>query len=379
MKIFLSFLQGNPNHPIPAFSFWEYYIKNGIEEAGHTWVECQSIDWAAGLVPQSNESLLRWKADAWQRTCEYLKKTPVDLFLSYLYPHQIEEQAIKYIQNLQIPCVNFFCDNIRLFKKVPQEFHCFDLHWVPESKATEMYEKVNLQCLNLPMPMWVAPEYRTLKGEYNTQISFLGSKDIQRQLLLQKVLSKAPDLNLAIYGSGWQTGEEVRVIVDSANSKLYNQFSFIKKYGLVAYIRKMCQRNYTLAYCTPLTNCLRSKPSFTEYVEITQKSMITLGINRYPSFSFPLNKPDSYSRLRDIEAPMLGACYLTEYTQGLEGLYDFGNDIETYTTETEMIEKINLLKKDEDLRLKLRLNAQKRALEYLSINKSLEKLQLALK
>ena len=81
---------------------------------------------------------------------------------------------------------------------------------------------------------------------------------------------------------------------------------------------------------------MKKKPNDLEYVEITQQSMITLGVNRYPSFRYPLNKPDTYSRLRDLEAPMLGACYLTEWTEGLDDLYELGTEIETYKTAEEM-------------------------------------------
>ena len=67
---------------------------------------------------------------------------------------------------------------------------------------------------------------------------------------------------------------------------------------------------------------------------------ITLGVNRYPSFRFPATRPDTYSRLRDIEAPMLGACYLTEWTEGLDQLYDLELEIATYRSAEDMVEKL---------------------------------------
>jgi spore maturation protein CgeB len=103
--------------------------------------------------------------------------------------------------------------------------------------------------------------------------------------------------------------------------------------------------------------------------------MITLGINRYPSFRFPLVKPDTYSRLRDIEAPMLGACYLTEWTEGIDELYDTQNEIAVYRNEAELINKIAELRADHDTRKKLKANGQKRALEKHSIPASLAKIK----
>src|SRR5436309_785022 len=68
MKVFLAFFQSLHKHPIPAYSFWEYYLKNGIEEAGHTWSEANGVDWAAGLVPQTGAELNEWKKCTWGAT-----------------------------------------------------------------------------------------------------------------------------------------------------------------------------------------------------------------------------------------------------------------------------------------------------------------------
>ena len=120
-------------------------------------------------------------------------------------------------------------------------------------------------------------------------------------------------------------------------------------------------------------------PAFDQYNELTSRSMITVGINRYPSFHFPFDQPDSYSRLRDIEAPMLGACYLTEWTEGIDELYIPGNEIETYRNADEFIEKVKALQGDHKKRKSLKINGQKRALETHSILSSLNKLLCALK
>ena len=138
MEVLLSFLQGSPTHPLPAYSFWEFYIKNGIEEAGFKWQEVPKVDWVFGMVPQTQDSFLQWKQDAWQKTLQYIKKNKVDLFLSYLYPQQVDIEVLTEIKKLGIPIVNFFCDNVREFKKIPEAFSVFDLNWVPEYKAIQM-------------------------------------------------------------------------------------------------------------------------------------------------------------------------------------------------------------------------------------------------
>lgn len=120
-----------------------------------------------------------------------------------------------------------------------------------------------------------------------------------------------------------------------------------------------------------LSPFVKSRPSAKEYVEIIQQSQVALGINRYPSFRYSFDFPDTYSRARGIEAPMMRACYLTEWTEGLEDLYDLEKDIATYRSVEEMREKINILQSDDSLRKRMRLCAQKHALSAHTFEKSL--------
>ncbi|PWS26394.1 hypothetical protein DHW03_16570 [Pedobacter yonginense] len=379
MKIFISFLQSKIQHPISAYGFWEYYIKNGITEAGHDWLEAEDIDWAYGLVPQSEESLDNWKSDAWQKTLHFLKNNPVDLFLSYLYPNQIDEEAIKEIKKMGIPCVNFFCDNVRNFQKIPKIFGVFDKNWVPEYQALAMYKKAGFNHIHLPMPMWIDPKYRKPGNVENGKVSFIGSKDLQRQLFFEQLLVKCPNLLIDIYGANWMVGSEK--ILDAKTSltdKALNQIDFIHKFGVKAFVNKLKSRQYIPTNNHKLNGLLKPKPNFEEYIQITRESNITLGINRYPSYQYPMLNPNRYSRLRDIEAPMLGACYLTEWAEGLDELYEIGTEIEVFSNEESLNDKIKALNDDQSLRKKLRINGQKRALQDHCIPNSLNKLMQSL-
>ena len=378
MKIFLAFFQGNPAHPISAYSFWPYYIKNGIEEAGFEWMEHPEVDWAYGIVPQSSESFSGWKTNVWQKTVEFMTLNRPDIFISYLYPGQVDDNAIREIQKLGIPCVNFYCDNVRQFNKAPKEFEVFDLNWVPEYKALELYKKSGFKFMHLPMPMWVAPEHRTLADKESYGVSFIGSKDIQRQLFFEEFVDIDPKFQFDVYGAGW-LNEEIK---KPQTFKRYNladkirfQLKFINEEGLRAYTRKINQRNLNPAISETLFSHIKGKPSFGDYVDITKNSSITLGINRYSSYKFPLNKPDKYSRLRDIEAPMLGCCYLTEETPDIHSLYEIGKEIETYQTADECVSKCKELLKNPKHRALLRLAAQKKALHHHSIPETMNRIK----
>ena len=377
MRIFLSFLQSNIRHPVPSYSFWQHYIKNGILEAGHSWDEVPDVDWAFGIVPKSIPEQDSWKEMVWGQTISYLEKHPADIFLSYLYPGQIDVSAINHIKKMGIPCVNFFCDNVREFKKAPGEFGIFDLNWVPEYNGVELYKKAGFPHINLPMPVWVDPVLRIVSAECNRQITFIGSKDIQRLLFFEESLRKNPGLPLALYGAGWDEDAAFE-LPPAANytftKKVQFQYKLLKEKGISAYVRKLSQRNIPIVVSEALKARAHGTINFETYNKCIAESMITLGVNRDPSYLFPIDKPGSYSRLRDIEAPMLGACYLTEYAEGLETMYDFGADIEVYQNVDDFNEKCDRLGGDTRKRKKLRLNGQKRALNDHSIPASLNTL-----
>jgi hypothetical protein len=382
MRIFLSFLQGKSDYPIPAYSFWQHYIKNGIEEAGDQWVECPEADWAFGLAPKTRSEHIVWKKEAWKKTITWLKNNKVDLFLSYLYPQQIDVQAIKEIQKTGIPCVNFFCDHVRQYTKLPAEFKVFDLNWVPEFKALKLYKKAGVPYINLPMPVWVEPEKRVYKEEKFKQVTFIGSRDIQRLLLLEELVKNDPDLPLALYGSGWMEKEDTLNSPYTENytfkKKIQFNINFINDYGLKAFMQKLNNRTITYDVSSSLKSKIHDMPNFNEYNALTSESIVTLGINRYPSFRYPISQPDTYSRLRDIEAPMLGACYLTEWTEGIEELYDIENEIAVYTNALDLSKQIKRLVNDADRRKNLKINCQKKALNLHSIPNTLKNIKCSL-
>ena len=75
---------------------------------------------------------------------------------------------------------------------------------------------------------------------------------------------------------------------------------------------------------------------------------------------------------------MLGACYLTEWTEGLAHLYELGDEIESYRTADELREKLALLRRDSAKRQRMRRLAQRRALDRHSVAATLHRLTAAL-
>jgi hypothetical protein len=384
MRILLSCLQDLRQHAIPAYRFWATYFRNGIVEAGHEFTEVPNVDWAEGCTAKSKDELKVWRDAIWTRTLEWVRSELVsgrriDLFLSYLFPQQIEPSAIAEIKKLGIPCVNFFCDNIREFRRVPREFRCFDLHWVPEYEALPIYKRESLKTCFAPMPCWVPKEARSPEVAENRQVTFIGSSDNLRRALFARALSLGAPLKIA--GAGWLENAPTNVTSKqdrSIASIVRNQAKILRNQGLGQWLRRTIQRITPPSGNTIPPSSLLPPVGDHDYVDLIRESMITLGVNRVPTFRRSPRNPLTYSRLRDIEAPMMGACYLTEWTEGLTHFYDVGAEIETYRKAEEMVGKIDMLSNDKHKRLSLRAAGQRRALNDLTIGKSVKRICSAL-
>ncbi len=378
MNIYISFLQSKNNYPITGYSFWEYYVKNGIEESGNLWVESLEIDWVFPLSTTNEIEISKWKSNTWDIVLRDIKSNKIDLFLCYLYPSMIDESALLEIKKLGIPCVNFYCDNIRSFNHIPDNYKHFDLNWVPEFEALEMYNEKKYPHLLLPMPMWVPYELRKISNQEQYGTSFIGTSERSRILFFNKLFDEHPNLDISIYGNGWINEKDDKVSYSIYGDKnilrtIKNQIQLVGNYGFKSLINKL-KKNKQVEISDNLKSKIHTSVTQNKYFELLKHSKIVLGLNRFDSIDHTDNNPNKYSRLRDIEAPMLGACYITEYVNGLEEFYDINNDILVFNDSNELVDKLHYLLGNKSLREKFRSNAQKKAIQSLSIPNSLSKI-----
>lgn len=377
MRIFLSCQQALKPHAVPAYAFWESYFKNAIREAGHEIVEAADVDWAEGLTMLSAEERTAWMGRTWSRTLDTLgaahRSERIDLFLSYLFPYQVEPSAVRAIRAVGIPCVNFFCDNVREFTKVPACFSEFTLHWVPEAEARRLYSDAHLPFIYAPMPMWVHPGFRGAPAKETGGAVFIGSHDALREDLLGRAVDLG--LPLSILGAGWRRdGPGAPALKRTLLRTAANQARFLRAEGLVGWAMRATYQFRRKRPSGWMDRHLRPPAYGDAYFETLRESQVAIGINRYPSFRRPFSNPHRYSRLRDIEAPMVGSCLLTEEAPGLEDLYEVGVEIETYRDAAELVEKSARLMADPAKRMSLRRLGQRRALAHHTIARSLERI-----
>jgi len=362
---------------LPAYDYWRPIFVNALEEAGHEVLEVPQVDWAEGLTYPPGAELDAWRARTWDAVLAYVHwergRGPVDLFIGYLYPGQIEPSAIHELQRRGTLCVNFFCDNVREFRRIPPEYRAFALHWVPEFEALPLYAKAGLDFVHAPMPFWVPRELRIPPEKETEPPTFVGSADVLRSDLLARALRVGADF--VVRGRGWPPADDGRPQTSHPRLPLTESIAFrlsvARERGPGTLVR-WAERRLRPVRPLPMPKSNIGEPCLgDEYYRVLRGAVVALGINRVPSLLASDRRPLAYSRLRDIEAPMLGACYLTEWTAGLERLYDLGQEIETYRTAEELTAKLGELRADPQRRMVMRARAQQRALGEHSVAQSI--------
>ena len=244
MRILLSCLQSLKRHPLPAYGHWRNYFVEGLLEAGHEVVEVPNVDWAEGITYSPGRTLESWRARTWEAVEAFVRQEithrPIHLFVGYFYPNQVEAAAIRELQRIGIPCVNFFCDNVREFVKPPAEYTAFALHWVPEFEALPMYTESGPAVYPRADAMLDFSGPKKSPRLETEPATFLGSADILRRDLLGRALQGGADF--VVRGPGWLGNE------DTANgsqqaltvaSVVRNQVDLVRQRGFGGLLRKL--------------------------------------------------------------------------------------------------------------------------------------------
>lgn len=384
MNVFLCCLQSRVHTGASVGSFWRANFKTALERLGHRVVEPEGVDLVEPLLRRGDRGAAsRLRADNSAALVAEVRsaheRIGIDLFFSYFWAVHIEPGALKQIQRLGMPTVNFFCDNLREFHEVAALVDSVTLNWVPEVAAIPLYERRAVPFIHLPMA--ADPEfYRPVAGDERDVVAFVGSPDYLRAELLESVL--AAGVPLEVYGDAWRphaptaahrSGGRPRI-----RASVRQHLDRLQWYGWRGELRHFATRSRGRRERAAVGRVAQPSLGHEAMLRVTACSAVVLGINRCPSAGYPVDRPLVYSRLRDFEAPMSGACYLTETSPDLAHLYELGTEVAVYENEAELLEQIDRLRRDAGWRARLRAGGRRAALTRHRWEHRFEKLFAAL-
>jgi spore maturation protein CgeB len=284
------------------------------------------------------------------------KEEPVDLFLSYFYNSHFEPAGFEAIHDLGIPTVNFYCNSVYQFELVEDVARAAHWAWHAEKPAREKYHAIGAN------PVWVQmganPEvYHPVDGvERQDAACFVGRRYADRDRLVAALVQA--EIPIDVFGSGWRrTESSISSVSPSDSESTYLGRPQYSKGGLPAYIevvrdhidrygligglhrtwRQWQHRRETKQLEPVIEPVLRGYAD--DLTETFNAYEVVLNFSNVWSDGRPGSALVPHVRMRDFEAPMCRSCYLTGHTDEIGEFYDIGDEIDTYQTREELVDK----------------------------------------
>ncbi|WP_170157037.1 CgeB family protein [Roseimicrobium gellanilyticum] len=346
-------------------SLWTGNFHPALRQLGHEVIE-SSVD----LLPASqfmgasrklDREETEIRANITQQILDDLRRAhaaaPIDLFLSYFYNSHFDPAGFAEIRRMGIPSVNFYCNSICQFDLVADVAAKADFAWHAEKNAKALYQRVGAT------PIWVQmgadPEvYRPVTDvSRKADACFVGMRYADRHRWMAALIRA--EIPVEIYGPGWgapvaqqsppppQDGEAPKkrhhVKPRQLSSYLTLVTKHMQRYGIVGGLSRIwkqyAQREEDRQVLPLFTPYAKGSIPFDKVCEVFSEHEVILNFSNVWADDQPGSELIPHVRLRDFEAPMCRTCYLTGYTDEITEFYEVGREIDTYSSEAELVEK----------------------------------------
>jgi spore maturation protein CgeB len=309
-------------------------------------------------------------------TCELLKqikkaheKRPIDLFFSYFSDACVLPEGIDEIRGMGITTVNWYCNGSYQFHLVEEISPHYDWCLVPEKFRLQDYAAIGarpIYCQEAANPAVYKPY--SLPVEFD--VSFVGQAYGDRPEYVKYLLDHG--INIFVWGYGWDRLSQAHRW-QRANALCRFESTvreFVSNTYWVDALRRLVNRELFVS----AKNTLRESPgvsfsdeviggilSDVDMVKMYSRSKINLGFSSCGE-TYKTQERLVQIRLRDFEVPMSGGFYMVEYLEELEEYFEIGAEIVCYTSQEDLLDKVNYYLKNDSERERIRRAGHERCL-----------------
>ena len=323
---------------VPRSAWVDINLRHSLEDMGHELVrfefpgwpdDADPLWWTAGK-PMTNQRLL----DAFR---EAVDAGGVDLFFGYLYGSVVYPETIDLIRRSGVPTVNFSCNNVHQFDLVRDIAPCFDACIVPELAAQSDFLSAGARPLRVQLA--ANPRfYRPYPYARRYDVTFVGQRYADRADHLDRL--RRNGLDVRAWGAGWSSGKRFDLAHVKAAAALYEDERLD---GVQRFSRRWI---WPRAAAGPAGTRAEidtrgwGGPRLLQrdLVKVFSKSRVSLGFATAGNSHLSQERL-THLRLREFEAPMSGAFYMTEHQEELAEYFSIGEEVITYADASELTDK----------------------------------------
>jgi spore maturation protein CgeB len=347
---------------VPRSAWVDLNLRRSLEDMGHElvrfgfpgWPDEADAHWRVSGKPRTNEALLR----------TFRAAGPVDLFFGYFYSSVVYPETIDLIRQSGVPTVNFSCNNVHQFELVRDIAAHFDLCIVPEQAAQPDFVAVGARPVRIQLA--ANPRvYRPYPEPRMYDVTFVGQRYADRADFVQHL--HANGLAVRAWGAGWQPHKRLDVAhakaalalvederFDGVGRVVRQRFGGLRRSLNQRIVRgphpgrPMREQNDDAGSATngyrevavDLDTSAFGGPRLlqTDLIKMFSQSHLSLGFATAGE-SHLAQKRLTHLRLREFEAPMSGALYLTEEEPELAEYFEPGTEVLTYAGRDELLDK----------------------------------------
>lgn len=338
MRIF-QVIEAQANLLVPTNQTWYRNLYEPLIDLGHEVVLFPAEKAGHAMLNNDKKTRANFSVAMVNSFKKEHSKSNFDLFFSYFKDGMVEPRAIDEIRNLGVPTCNFSCNNIHQFDLVDEISPHFDYSLHSEKDARKKF--LNIGANPIWWPMASNPKYfKPYSLPRTLPVSFVGANYDLRAQHIAYLLDNNIDVH--VYGPCWQSGSRSPI------------HSFIKRYiyiykALFSFTTSTQYLASAFLYNHDLRRHLASKHaahlhppvSDEELIHLYSKSQISLGFLEVFNQHDPTKGVKRHIHLREFEAPMSGALYLTGFLEELAEFFEPNKEMIMYHNEEEMLDKIS--------------------------------------
>jgi hypothetical protein len=323
---------------VPRSAWVDLNLRRSLEDMGHElvrfdfpgWPDDADAAWLKFGKPRTNERLVQLFRD------EHSKR-PLDLFYGYLYSSVAYPATIDLIRQSGVPTVNFSCNNVHQFELVRDIAPHFDLCVVPEQAAQADFVRAGARPIRIQLA--ANPRvYRPYPEPRIYDVTFVGQRYAERADFLDHLHHNA--VQVRAWGAGWQPRKRLDMAHLKAAAALVEDERFDGLRRLVRRTPSSALTNSSTPAADGVDTSAYGGPRLLQrdLVRMFSASRLSLGFATAGS-SHLTNKRLTHLRLREFEAPMSGALYLTEDQPELGEYFEPGTEMLTYVDRDDLLDK----------------------------------------
>jgi len=334
----LQTIAASTNDAVSGSTIWRRNLNATLCEMGHDVVLLPAEDGRWAMAAHDPEARARFSEAVLTRFKREHAKRPIDLFFGYLMDGMIEPAVIDEIRGAGVPTCNFSCNNVHQFDLVDGLSPHFDFNLHSERDVGDKFRRIGATPLWWPMasnPRFAHP----VDAQRRLGASFVGGNYGLRADYALHLLDNGVDLHL--FGPGWALSGSVarvkrRLRRDLTMGAALFAPSLAAQVTLTAQAARIdVARRLAAAY----PGNVHQPVSDNEVIRLYSSSQVSLGFLEVFDRHDPSAPVLQHLHLREFEAPMSGALYLTNYSDELAEMFEPDKEVLVWRNRHELLEK----------------------------------------